>query len=134
MARAGDGPWTLLDTGPNKGAIAPFEMLFAALAGCSGYDIVHVLKKKRIEFDDLWMNIEAERRDEHPRIATKIHMHFTVVGDNVPPEAVERAIALSSEKYCSVSAMLKKAAEIETSFEIIDIAAARERSRKGTPE
>lgn len=118
MARSGEGPWVLMDTGAKKGAMSPFEVLFAALAGCSAYDVVHVLQKKRIAFDDLWIEVEAERRDEHPRIATKIHVHYTVFGENIPPEAVERAIALSAEKYCSVSGMLSQAAAIETSFEI----------------
>ncbi|HHS50908.1 MAG TPA: OsmC family peroxiredoxin [candidate division Zixibacteria bacterium] len=128
IARGKSGHWSLMDAGKDIGAMSPFEMLFSSLAGCSGYDVMLVLRKKRVEFDDLWISIEADRAEEHPRVATRIHLHFTVVGDNVPPETVERAIALSQEKYCSVSAMISKAAPIETSFEIIDRDEARRRN------
>ncbi|MCK5832511.1 OsmC family protein [bacterium] len=120
MARSKSGHWVLMDAGKNPGAIFPFETLFASLAGCTGYDVVHVLRKKRIAFDDIWIKVEAERAEDHPKVATKINVHYTIIGDNVPPDAVERAIQLSQNKYCSVSAMISKAAPIETSFEIIN--------------
>lgn len=131
IARSDSGHWTLMDVpekvGGHEGAMHPFEHLFAALAGCTASDVLYVLKKKRIQVDDLRINIEAERAEKHPKVAEKIHLHYTIVGPDIQEKAVERAIELSQDTYCSVSAMLKAAAEVTYSFEIMTIEEAREK-------
>ncbi len=134
IARSDSGHWTMMDTGTgvggSDGAMRPFEMLFASLAGCTGMDVLYVLRKKRIQVDDLWIEIEAKRRNEHPKVASEIHIHFTVVGEGIPPKAVEKAIELSQNKYCSASATISAVSPITTSFEIIT---PEEASRKRPP-
>jgi len=101
------------DTAPS-----PMETVLASLAACTGYDVVSILKKKRQKITNFFIETEAERNKEPPRVFTRIHIKFIVKGTNVNKEAVERAIQLSNEKYCSVGAMLKKTAEVTTSYEI----------------
>jgi len=102
------------DTAPT-----PMETVLACLAGCTSFDVVNILKKKRQTISDYSLVAEAERSQEPPEVFTKIHIKYIIKGKNISPQAVERAIQLSYEKYCSVGAMLKKTAEISTSFEII---------------
>jgi putative redox protein len=123
IAKSDSGHWTVMDVpeelGGHSGAMGPFEHLLAALAGCTATDVLIVLRKKRIAIDDLRIGLEAHRVDKTPKIADKIHLHFTAVGPDIPPDALERAIELSQEKYCSVSAMLKGVAEITHSYAIL---------------
>ncbi len=102
------------DTAPT-----PMETVLACLAGCTSFDVVNILKKKRQTITDYSVEAEAERSQEPPEVFTKIHIKYIVKGNNVSREAVERAIQLSYDRYCSVGAMLKKTAEITTSYEII---------------
>lgn len=102
------------DTAPT-----PMETVLACLAGCTSFDVVSILKKKRQEISGYSVETEAERNEEPPEVFTKIHIKYIVKGKNISKEAVERAIQLSYDKYCSVGAMLKKTAEITTSYEII---------------
>jgi len=102
------------DTAPT-----PMETVLASLAGCTSFDVVTILKKKRQNITGYSVEAEAERTDEPPEVFTKIHIKYIVKGKNISKEAVEKAIQLSYDKYCSVGAMLKKAAEITTSYEII---------------
>ena len=78
-----------------------------------------MMQKKRIRVDDLRIEIEAQRAETHPKVAEKIHLHYIVVGPDISEDAVAKAIDLSQDKYCSVSAMLKAAAEITHSFEVL---------------
>lgn len=98
----------------------PMELLLVALAGCSGVDISHILKKKRQEVSDIHIQVVGIRRDEHPRVYEKISITYKVYGKGIKEKAVEDAIRLSLDKYCSVYAMLEKACPIEVSFEVID--------------
>ena len=100
-------------------APTPMETVLACLAGCSSFDVVNILKKKRQTITDYSVVVEAERAEEPPEVFTKIHIKYIVKGKNISKEAVERAIQLSYDKYCSVGAMLKKTAEITTSYEIV---------------
>jgi putative redox protein len=102
------------DTAPT-----PMETVLASLAGCTSFDVVSILKKKRQDISGYCVEAEAERSEEPPEVFTKIHIKYIVKGKNISKEAVERAIQLSHEKYCSVGAMLRKTAEITTSYEII---------------
>jgi len=101
------------DTAPT-----PMETVLASLAGCTSFDVVSILKKKRQDISGYSVEAEAERSEEPPEVYTKIHIKYIVKG-NISKEAVERAIQLSFDKYCSVGAMLKKTAKITTSYEII---------------
>src|SRR5262249_14305078 len=93
------------------------------LGGCSGYDVVHILEKGRQAIEDVTVELEAERAQQDPKVFSRIHMHFVVKGRGLTPEKVERAIALSVEKYCSASAMIAKTATISQDCEVVDTAA-----------
>jgi len=105
--------------GGDDSAPTPMETVLASLAGCTSFDVVTILKKKRQNISGYSVETEAERTNEPPEVFTKIHIKYIVKGKNISKDAVERAIQLSNDKYCSVGAMLKKTAEITTSYEII---------------
>jgi putative redox protein len=105
--------------GGDETAPTPMETVLASLAGCTSFDVVNILKKKRQKISSYSVETEAERSEEPPEVFTKIHIKYIIKGENISKEAVERAIQLSYDKYCSVGAMLKKTAEITTSYEII---------------
>jgi putative redox protein len=100
------------------------ELLLAGTGGCTAYDVVLILKRGRHAITGCSVKLQAERADVDPKVFTKIHFVFTVTGDNLPRAAVERAIALSHEKYCSASAMLAHTAAITWSAEIVQTGAA----------
>jgi len=107
---------------PNGGeetALSPMENVLASLAACSSYHVVTILKKKRQDFSDYTVEMTADRRDEPPRVFTSIHLKYIIKGKNISEEAVESAIRLSEEKYCSVGGILKNAVKITSSYEII---------------
>lgn len=101
------------ETGPT-----PTKVVLIGLCGCTAMDVVSILQKKRQPFTGLQVRATAERANDHPRVYTKIHLEYVVKGKGVDPQAVERAIELSQTRYCSVSAMLAKTAEITTSYRI----------------
>lgn len=96
----------------------PMETLLAGAGGCTAYDVITILRKARQRVSDCWIEIEADRAEVDPRVFTRIHFHFVVVGIDLQPKQVERAIALSAEKYCSASIMLGKTAAITHDFEL----------------
>jgi len=104
--------------GGEETALTPMETVLASLAGCTSFDVVTILKKKRQNITNYSVETEAEMNDEPPEVFTKIHIKYIIEGKNISKDAVERAIQLSNDKYCSVGAMLKKTAEITTSYEI----------------
>lgn len=95
------------------------ELLLVSVAACTAVDVVSILQKKRQIVTDYKVEIGGERRDEHPRSFTKMHVHHIVYGNNVSEQAVAQAIELSDTKYCSVAATVRPTVEITTSFEII---------------
>ena len=99
--------------------IRPMQMILASLAGCSGVDIVNILKKKRVNFSDLQIKVSGQRADTHPKVYTDIHVTYYVWGEDIKEKDVKQAIELSEDKYCSVSAMLKSTAKIESDFQIL---------------
>ena len=99
-------------------APSPMEYVLMGMGGCTCVDVVHILGKGRHDVRDCVAEVEADRAPEDPKIFTRIHVHFIVTGKNLKPEAVERAIHLSAEKYCSASIMLAKTATITHDFEI----------------
>ena len=110
-----------LGSSPKSGEIAesasPMDLVLLGLGGCQAMDVVWILDKKKIKFQKLWVELEAERVDDFPKVFSKIHMKFIVVGD-VPEKALEQAATLSHEKYCSVGAMLGHSVEITHSVEV----------------
>jgi len=109
-----------LDGGGRNLAPRPMETVLAGTGGCTAYDVVLILKRGRHDVRGCQVKVNAERAETDPKVFTRITMHFIVSGRSLPPAAVERAIALSHERYCSASIMLAKTAEITTSFELVD--------------
>jgi putative redox protein len=101
-------------------AATPMELLLLALGGCTGVDVISILRKKRQQISDYRIEVSGERRAEHPKAYTRLFVKHIVRGRGVSKDAVERAIELSDQKYCSVAATLRGTAEIVTSYEIIE--------------
>lgn len=129
VAETGSGHTLVMDGAPdadkpeNGGlnlAPRPLETVLAGTGGCTAYDVVLILKRGRHAVQGCSVKLSAERAATDPKVFTKIHMHFSVTGKGIPAAAVERAIAMSHEKYCSASIMLGKTAEITTSFELLE--------------
>ena len=107
--------------GPTPGP-SPMELVLIGTGGCTAVDIVLILENGRQAVEDCVVELEAERATTDPKVFTRIHMHFVVKGRNLSAAKVERAIALSAEKYCSASAMLAHTATITHDFEVVDTA------------
>jgi putative redox protein len=105
-----------MDTAADKTANSPMELVLLALCGCTASDVVGILRKKREPFTGLEVRAAAERADGYPAVYTSIHLTYVVHG-KVSQKAMEDAVRLSKEKYCSVSAMLEKTAKITYSIE-----------------
>lgn len=125
VAETGSGHLLTMDGAPDGGgrnlAPRPMETLLAGAGGCTAYDVVLILRRGRHDVRGCQVRLDAERATEDPKVFTRIRMHFTVSGRGLAAAAVERAIALSHEKYCSASIMLGKTAAIETSFEVVEV-------------
>jgi putative redox protein len=125
MAESGSGHAVIMDGAPDIGGKnlgpRPMEMLLMGAGGCTSVDVIMILQKSRQDVVDCEVEIEAERAEDHPKVFTKIHMHFTVKGRGLKPEVVDRAIKLSAEKYCSASIILGKTAEMTHDFEIVEV-------------
>ena len=123
LAETGSGHALTMDGAPDGGgrnlAPRPMETVLAGAGGCTAYDVVLILKRGRHDVRGCRVRLEAQRAEADPKVFTAIQMHFTVTGRDLPEVAVERAIRMSHEKYCSASAMLAKTAQITTSFEIV---------------
>lgn len=103
---------------PRRGA-SPMELLLISLAGCTAMDVISILRKKRQNVTSFQIRIHGDRAITHPRVFTDFELEYIVRGVGIDPAAVERSIQLSVENYCSVHAMLEKAATIKTTFTII---------------
>ncbi len=99
---------------------SPMELMLLGAAGCSAYDVVSILEKSRQNFQDVQVEVDADRADTDPKVFTRIHMHFIIKGRGVSDDKVERAISLSVDKYCSASAMLAATATVTHDFEVIE--------------
>lgn len=99
-------------------AVGPMESVLMAIAGCSTIDIVMILKKMRQPLEHIEVEVESERREEIPRTFTKVNLHYILKGD-LKVKKVEQAINSSLNKYCSVSKMIEKSAEVSSTYEII---------------
>ena len=111
-----------MDVRPEHGGTgqgpSPMEMLLLALAGCTGMDVISILDKMRAPLAGLEIRVSGDRAEEHPRVFTRIRLEYIARGSDLKPEQVGRAVQLSQEKYCSVSAMLRASAELTYSWRI----------------
>lgn len=112
-----DGP---AEAGGHGTGMRPMELLLLGLGGCTSFDVIDILKKSRQDVTDCVVEVSAERSEEAPKVFTKIHVHYTVTGRNLKQNFVDRAVKLSTEKYCSASIMLAKTADITHDYEVIE--------------
>ena len=123
VGESGTGNMVTLGTTKRDGrhiCPSPMELVLIGTGGCTAWDVVQILEKGREIVIDCSVDLNADRADTDPAVFTRIHMHFVVSGRNLDPDKVERAIRLSSEKYCSASAMLAKTAKISHDFEVVE--------------
>jgi putative redox protein len=113
-----DGP---KEAGGHGTGMRPMELLLLGLGGCTAYDVVEILQKSRQDIRDCIVEIDGERSEEVPKVYTNIHIHYKITGKDVKDNFVERAIKMSTEKYCSATLMLGKTATITHDFEIINV-------------
>lgn len=124
MGEAGSGHAVMMDGAPEYGGcnigIRPMEMLLIGLAGCTGFDVVQILKKGREPVTGCEVEVEAQRANEDPKVFTAIHLAYRVSGPGLSAAKVERAVTLSKEKYCSASIMLGATAAFTYAIDIVD--------------
>jgi putative redox protein len=120
--RTDSNHWIVMDGpeefGGSSAGIRPKELVLLALGGCTGSDVISILRKKRVSVDEFEMRLTAEQAEEHPQVFTKIHVEFVFRGEQIESEDVARAIELSETKYCAVSAMLRNSVAITHSYRI----------------
>ena len=130
VAETGSGHTLVMDGAPDEAkpengganmAPRPMETVLAGTGGCTAYDVVLILKRGRHDVRGCSVKLTSERAPVDPKVFTKIHMHFVVTGKGLASSSVERAIAMSHDKYCSATIMLGKMAEITTSFEVFEV-------------
>lgn len=125
LGESGSGHAVVMDGAPEHGGrdlgVRPMEMLLLGMGGCTSFDVVSILKKARQDIVDCVAEVSAERAAEHPKVFTRIHIHFIISGRELKEAQVRRAVDLSAEKYCSASVMLGKTAEMSHDYEIIEI-------------
>ena len=130
VAETGSGHVLMMDGAPDEAkpdnggrnlAPRPMETVLAGTGGCTASDVVLILKRGRHDVQGCSVKLTSTRAESDPKVFTKIHMHFTVTGKAISPQVVERAIALSHEKYCSASIMIGKTADITTSFDVVEV-------------
>ncbi len=123
LGESGSGHALVMDGPPESGGknlgVRPMEMLLLGLGGCTQFDVVHILRKGRHQVSCCEVEVEAERAATEPKVFTKIHIQFNIAGPDLNKKAVERAIRLSAEKYCSASIMLGHSVVITHGFTLL---------------
>jgi putative redox protein len=123
VGKADSNHWVIIDNKKEFGSDAaahPMELVLLALGSCSGCDVVSILKKKQVPLKAFEIHLDAERAETYPKAFTKIHLEYVFYGKELDPMHLQRAIELSQEKYCPVSAMLKHSVVITTSYRIVE--------------
>ncbi len=118
VGHASSGHAIVIDGSPDKLGPSPMELVLLGLIGCSAFDVIDILEKKKQAVSSFEVIAQAERAVDHPRVYTAIAVEFVVRGQAIKAKAVEDAIRLSMDKYCSVAGMLNKTAQITTSYRI----------------
>jgi putative redox protein len=125
-AQAGSGHSVTLDASTHDGGqdtgFRPLELLLVGLAGCTGMDVISILRKKRQEVTAYEVNVSGTRAEEHPMVFVEITVEHVVTGHHIQPEAVARAIQLSKDRYCGAGAMLGKVAHLTHTYRIVEAA------------
>jgi putative redox protein len=121
VGEVGSGHAIVVDAGTEKIGPSPMELMLVGVAGCTAYDVVSILEKKRQQVNGVTVSAHGERAPEPPRVYTDITIEYVIRGHDVSEKAVEDAIRLSKEKYCSASIMLSKTAQITTSYRIEEV-------------
>lgn len=124
LGESGSGHTVVMDAAESVGGrnmgIRPMELLLIGMGGCASIDVLNILRKGRHEVVDCVAEVSGLRADSEPKVFTAIDVHYTVTGRAIPDKAIQRAIKLSEEKYCSASAMLGKTATIKSSYTIVE--------------
>src|ERR1035437_6166487 len=111
VATSGTGPHLLIDDAAGNTGAKPIELVAIALAGCTAFDVINILRKKRQQVTGYEVKVEADQTPAPPQVFAQVRIHHIIRGENVSAQAVEDAIHLSEEKYCSVGAMVKRSEE-----------------------
>jgi putative redox protein len=111
---------TDVDMGGDNSGPRPKILLLAGLGGCTGMDVVSILEKMKVFPEKFWMEISAELAEDHPKVYNQIKLVYNFKGENLPIDKLEKAVSLSKEKYCAVSAMLSKTAEMKVEIKVVD--------------
>jgi len=119
VATSGTGHHLLMDDAVGNTGAKPIELVAIALAGCTAFDVINILRKKRQQVTGYEVKVEADQAPNPPNIFTAVRIHHIVTGIDVSPKAVEDAIQLSEQKYCAVGAMVQRSAELHTTLEIV---------------
>jgi putative redox protein len=119
IGRNSRGGTVNINSGGEKQGIGPMELLLLGVAGCTAMDVISILKKKRQSIDDLRIRVCGKRAETYPMVYTEIEVTYYLWGENLSQKAVEQAIQLSEEKYCSASAMLKVVARFRSSYQLL---------------
>lgn len=124
LGESGSGHSVVMDGAPESGGrnigVRPMEMMLLGLGGCTAFDVVHILEKSREKVTGCEVELEAERASDDPKVFTAVKLIYTLRGSQLKPAVVERAIKLSSEKYCSASKMFEKTATLAHEWKIVD--------------
>ena len=124
-AESGSGHRVVLDGAPEHGGrnagLRPMEAVLIGMGACSAFDVVAILRKARQPVSDCVVELEADRAESAPKVFTQMRMRFVVSGKQLKPAAVERAVALSAEKYCSATAMLRPTVDIRHEMQIVEV-------------
>jgi len=118
VGQAGDSPSVFIDTNDGKTGPTPMEMVLMGVAGCTAIDVIHIMKRRRAEVTGFQVNVTGERAEDHPKRYTRILIEYVLEGKGITSKEVERAIKLSTTKYCSATASMN--AQVETSYRIAD--------------
>jgi len=119
VGEASSGHAIVMDSDPANSGLRPMELLLLGIGGCSGMDVVSILKKKKQDVTGFEINVKGEKAEDYPKKFTEINLEFIVRGRNISEDAVKKAIDLSMNKYCSVKATLEGSAKISFSYKII---------------
>lgn len=124
IAKGETNHWVAMDSpgeefGGQKGASSPVELLLMAVGGCTLMDVISILTRMKVSFDKVEAKVSGDRNEDHPKSVKKIHIHYIIYGKDVPKDKVERAIALSQDKYCSVKATISQAVTFIHDYEIV---------------
>jgi putative redox protein len=121
LAENGRGHHLIIDDPSGGTGPKPVELVAIGLAGCTAFDVINILRKKRQQVTEYKVTIEADQASDPPQVFTEVRIHHILTGVGISPEAVKDALRLSEEKYCSVGAMIAKSAKIHATFEIVPV-------------